>query len=60
MRHFEAKDPDFAGRVRASFGRQKVMAFMGAEISSVVPGRCEIRLPYKRSCRSSTASSMAA
>ncbi|MBA3904136.1 MAG: thioesterase [Rhodocyclaceae bacterium] len=47
MRHFEAKDPDFAGRVRASFGRQKVMAFMGAEMSSVVPGRCEIRLPYK-------------
>ena len=47
MRHFEAKDPNFAGRVRGSFGRQKVMAFMGAELSSVTPGRCEIRLPYK-------------
>lgn len=47
MRHFEAKDPNFAGRVRGSFDRQKVMAFMGAELSSVTPGRCEIRLPYK-------------
>lgn len=48
MRHFEAKDPNFAERVRSSFARQKVMAFMGAEMSSVTPGRCEIRLPYKQ------------
>ena len=47
MRHFEARNPDFAARVRASFGRQKVMAFMGAELAGVTPGRCEIRLPYK-------------
>lgn len=47
MKHYEAKYPHFAERVRASFGRQKVMAFMGAGMGDVTPGRCEIRLPYK-------------
>lgn len=47
MRQFEAKDPRFAERVRASFGRQKVMAYLGAELAELRPGHCEIRLPYK-------------
>lgn len=47
MKHHEARDPHYAERVRASFARQKVMAFMGAEMAVVEPGRCEIRLPYK-------------
>ena len=47
VRHFEAPDPAFAERIRASFGRQKAMALIGAELAVVAPGRCEIRLPYK-------------
>jgi len=47
VRHFDAPDPAFAERIRASFGRQKVMALIGAELAVVAPGRCEIRLPYK-------------
>jgi uncharacterized protein (TIGR00369 family) len=46
-RHFEASDPDFEQRVRASFARQQLMRFIGAELGTVAPGRCEIRLPYR-------------
>jgi uncharacterized protein (TIGR00369 family) len=46
-RHFEARDPDFEQRVRASFARQQLMRFIGAELGTVAPGRCEIRLPYR-------------
>jgi hypothetical protein len=31
-RRFEPEDADFAGRVRASFARQQVMAFIGARM----------------------------
>ncbi|GAB4168477.1 MAG: hypothetical protein Fur0039_06800 [Rhodocyclaceae bacterium] len=44
---FEPSDPDYAARVRASFGRQKVMAFLGAGLTGIGPGWCEIRLPYR-------------
>jgi len=44
---FKASDPDFASRVHASFGRQQAMEFIGAELTAVEPGRCEIRLPFK-------------
>ncbi|OIP09999.1 MAG: thioesterase [Rhodocyclales bacterium CG17_big_fil_post_rev_8_21_14_2_50_68_7] len=44
---FQPSDPDYAERVRASFGRQKVMAFLGAELTGIGPGWCEIRLPYR-------------
>ena len=37
---------DFETRVRASFVRQKVMATIGAELTSVTPGVVEIELPY--------------
>jgi uncharacterized protein (TIGR00369 family) len=47
LRHFEAPDPLFADRVRASFARQGVMALIGAEMALVEPGRCEIRLPFR-------------
>jgi uncharacterized protein (TIGR00369 family) len=40
-------DPDFAQRCRDSFGRQKAMALIGAELTSVEPGHCEITLPYR-------------
>ncbi len=47
MNEFSPKDPNFAERVRGSFDRQKVMAFIGAELTHLAPGRCEIRLPHK-------------
>lgn len=47
IRQFESRDPDFAQRVRASFARQGIMSLIGAQLASVTPGHCEIRLPYK-------------
>ena len=44
---FEAIDPAFAARVRASFDRQRIMALLGAELSRIEPGFCEITLPFK-------------
>ncbi len=40
-------DPDFAARVRASFQRQGFMRHLGAEMTVVEPGICEIRLPFR-------------
>jgi uncharacterized protein (TIGR00369 family) len=47
LKHFPAPDPHYADRVRESFSRQLVMEFLGASMTQVSPGRCEIRLPYK-------------
>jgi uncharacterized protein (TIGR00369 family) len=44
---FQPSDPDFAARVRASFERQGFMRSLGAELTVVEPGFCEIRLPYR-------------
>lgn len=44
---FQPSDPDFAARVRASFGRQKAMVLIGAALTTVEPGRCEIELPFR-------------
>jgi uncharacterized protein (TIGR00369 family) len=35
-------------KVRESFGRQALMATIGAELASVTPGTVEIRLPFAR------------
>src|SRR5215213_8844779 len=40
-------DPDFAERIRASFGRQKAMALIGASLEAVEPGIVEIALPFR-------------
>lgn len=40
-------DPDFAARVRASFARQGFMTSLGAELTRVEPGACEIHLPFR-------------
>ena len=40
-------DPHFASRIRASFGRQKAMALIGASLTVVEPGQVEIALPYR-------------
>ena len=41
------KDPDYAARVRASFDRQRVMTWIGATLTHLAPGQCEITLPRK-------------
>src|SRR2546430_17127860 len=40
-------DPHFAARIRASFGRQKAMALIGASLTTVGPGAVEIALPFR-------------
>ncbi|MCR9257764.1 MAG: PaaI family thioesterase [Alphaproteobacteria bacterium] len=40
-------DPDYAGKVRESFKRQAFMGHLGAELTAVGPGTCEIRIPYR-------------
>ena len=40
-------DPNFAARIRASFGRQKAMALIGARLGAVAPGAVEIALPFR-------------
>ena len=47
MTEFEAKDPNYAARVRDSFSRQKFMAFIGARMGTVEPGYCEVVVPFK-------------
>jgi len=47
MSGFQPANPEFAARVRDSFGRQPFMAFIGAEIAVIEPGYCEIHLPYR-------------
>src|SRR5436305_10341443 len=42
----EPADPRFADRVRVSFARQGFMRSLGAEMTAVEPGFCEIRLPF--------------
>jgi uncharacterized protein (TIGR00369 family) len=47
MPEFQPADPNYAARVRASFGRQGFMRSLGAELTAVEPGYCEIRLPFR-------------
>jgi len=41
----QPRDPQFEGRVRASFARQPFMATLGATLARVAPGEVDIRLP---------------
>ena len=38
-------DPNYAARIRASFGRQKAMALIGASLTSVTPGATCVAAP---------------
>ena len=40
-------DPQFGGRIRASFARQKAMGLIGASLGLVVPGVVEVLLPFR-------------
>jgi uncharacterized protein (TIGR00369 family) len=44
---FVPANPAFEARVRDSFARQAAMAFIGARLAEVVPGRCTIELPVR-------------
>ena len=42
MKDFTATDPDFAERVRKSFDAQGIMDHIGATLTLIEPGVCEI------------------
>jgi uncharacterized protein (TIGR00369 family) len=42
-----APDPNFASRIRESFGRQKAMALIGASLAKVQTGEVDVALPYR-------------
>jgi uncharacterized protein (TIGR00369 family) len=44
---FQPSNPAYAERVQDSFKRQQAMALLGAQLTRLAPGACEIRLPYK-------------
>lgn len=39
--------PGFEARLRASFGRQRVMQTLGAELVAIGPGSVDIELPFR-------------
>jgi uncharacterized protein (TIGR00369 family) len=43
---FQAPDPSFRDRVRASFAGQRVMRTLGVEITRLEPGEIELAMPY--------------
>jgi uncharacterized protein (TIGR00369 family) len=45
---FQPRDPDWDRKVRDSFARQTIMNTIGARVSALSPGFCEIELPYRR------------
>ncbi len=47
MSPYEPKNREFAAQVRASFERQPFMTLIGAELTRVEPGLCEIALPHR-------------
>ena len=44
MTDFTPQDPNYAQRVRASFGRQRFMSTIGAALTRVEPGAVEIEV----------------
>lgn len=44
---FEPANPAYAARVRDSFGRQPFMAHIGARITALAPGFCEITADWR-------------
>jgi uncharacterized protein (TIGR00369 family) len=44
---FVPADPAFASRVRDSFGRQRMLATLGATLERIAPGEVDIRLPFR-------------
>jgi uncharacterized protein (TIGR00369 family) len=47
VQEFAVADPEFRQRVRASFAQQGIMEHIGAKMTCVEPGLCEIALDWK-------------
>ncbi len=47
MQRFEPRDTNYEMRIRSSFALQRVMATIGAWLSSVSPGQVEIELDFR-------------
>lgn len=47
-RRYDPRDPEYASRVRDSFGRQAAMAELAVTIAGLEPGRIELRFPFDR------------
>jgi uncharacterized protein (TIGR00369 family) len=43
----QPRNPEWEPTVRGSFARQNVMKLIGAEMGTLTPGHCEIRLPFR-------------
>jgi uncharacterized protein (TIGR00369 family) len=41
------QDANFAEKTRASFAQQGFMQYLGAQMTAIEPGRCEIRVPFR-------------
>lgn len=48
MQQFKPRDKAYEAKVRESFGRQKIMDTIGAEIVSIGPGEVELALPFQQ------------
>jgi uncharacterized protein (TIGR00369 family) len=44
---FVSPDPDYAAKVQDSFNRQAAMTLIGATMTRLTPGFCEVSLPYR-------------
>jgi uncharacterized protein (TIGR00369 family) len=44
---FEPKDPNWEQRVRASFGRQRMLVTIGAALERLEPGEVDVRVPFR-------------
>ncbi|MFT5114473.1 MAG: hypothetical protein ACI8P9_003810 [Parasphingorhabdus sp.] len=44
---WQPSDPNYIKRVEDSFHQQQVMAFLGASLVEVSPGKCLIELPFR-------------
>jgi uncharacterized protein (TIGR00369 family) len=45
---FVPRDPDFAARVEASFGRQAFMGHLGVTLAHLAPGEVDLVVPFHR------------
>ena len=47
MQALHSPDPEYATRVRLSFGEQRAMATIGASLGAVEPGAVDVILPFR-------------
>ena len=47
MPGFEPRNSAYEQRVQSSFDRQQVMKLLGAKLTRLAPGECDIELPFK-------------